>query len=239
MSATVLQMPLFERRTPRVDRAGIDVHAVALPAREFTGDFYYTHRYEDRLWFAVGDVAGKGLPAAVVMAMIQEELEHRVAACAMTRCDPAATMLRLHTFLRPLLPQNRFATAIIGHMRDDGLLVVANAGHCPLLVAGAAGRIEEIGSTGPVVGILPSPQWTSVTRQIERGSTLLLYSDGLLEAESPDEQELGRGGVRRAFEDALHGRTARDVAAAVVESGKRHAGGKRNHDDLTVVVIRR
>jgi hypothetical protein len=56
----------------------IDVHAISLPARTFTGDFWFTHRMHDRLWFAIGDVAGKGLPAALVMAMIQEELEHRV-----------------------------------------------------------------------------------------------------------------------------------------------------------------
>ena len=101
-----------------------EVHAIPRPARTFTGDFWFTHRANDRLWFAIGDVAGKGLPAALVMAMIQEELEHRIASCARTMCDPEATVQRLHAFLRPLLPRklraryrcepNRSASATVG-----------------------------------------------------------------------------------------------------------------------------
>src|SRR3954451_4268530 len=86
------------------------VAAFSKPARTFTGDFYFTHQADDLLWFALGDVAGKGLPAAVIMAMIQEELEQRIVSCASTRCDPSVTMQRLHLFLKPLMPQNRFAT---------------------------------------------------------------------------------------------------------------------------------
>jgi serine phosphatase RsbU (regulator of sigma subunit) len=114
--------------------AHYNVAAFSKPARTFTGDFYYTHRTDDRLWFALGDVAGKGLPAALIMAMIQEELEHRIESCAATRCDPSTTMQRLHLFLRPLMPSNRFATIVIGHLRDDGVLTIANAGHCPPLI---------------------------------------------------------------------------------------------------------
>ena len=83
------QLALFR---PPQSPANVDVHAVSIPARNFTGDFYFTRRHGERLWFALGDVAGKGLNAAVIMAMIQEELEHRIASCARTGCDPAATM---------------------------------------------------------------------------------------------------------------------------------------------------
>jgi serine phosphatase RsbU (regulator of sigma subunit) len=148
----------------------INVHAISLPARTFTGDFWFTHRTAGRLWFALGDVAGKGLPAAVVMAMIQEELEHRITSCATAGCDPATTMTRLHSFLKPLLPSNRFATAVIGCLRDDGSLMVVNAGHCPPMIVRADGRIEEIDSTGPVVGIIPSSRWHSTTVALSPGS---------------------------------------------------------------------
>ena len=86
----VIQLPLF--RAGRLKPAHtLDVHAVSLPATAFTGDFYFTYRYEDRLWFALGDVAGHGLSAAVVMAMIQEELEHRIISCS--RTGPAGCQL--------------------------------------------------------------------------------------------------------------------------------------------------
>ncbi len=223
-------MPLFAWPAGETPAVTLDVHAVSIPARAFTGDFYFTHRYADRLWFALGDVAGKGLPAAVVMAMIQEELEQ------LTYGDPSGSMLRLHTFLRPLLPPNRFATAVLGHFCDDGTLVITNAGHCSPLIARADGRIEQIGSTGPVVGMLRNAQWSSVQIRIDPGDTLLLYSDGLVEAPSPDGEEFGIAGIERTLN--VGRASARHIAEQILAAVDRHTGGVRE-DDLTLVVIRR
>jgi len=225
---TVAQIPLFKAPPPL--RSIADIHAVSKPARTFTGDFWFTHREADRLWFAIGDVAGKGLKAALVMAMIQEELEHRITSCAATQCDPSATMLRLHTFLRPLLPSNKFATVVIGWLRDDGVLTIANAGHCPPLIVRTSGAIEELASTGPVAGILVQPEWSSSTHHLDRGEAIVLYSDGLIESRANGE-ELGVCGLR----DALHGMhmTARELASRALGSAR------RVDDDLTVVVLRR
>ena len=210
-----------------------DVHAISFPARTFTGDFYFTHRHADRLWFALGDVAGKGLPAALVMAMIQEELEERITSCAETECYPAATMLRLHEFLHPLLPRNRFATVVIGWLDDDGTLRVANAGHCPpLLVRGSS--VEQIASTGPVAGILPAARWQSFTTTLGAGDSLVLYSDGVLEAESADGEEFGLCALRRAVRG---GGDARQVVSRVLTAVNAHAPEKG--DDLTIMVVRR
>src|SRR5256885_15526240 len=154
--------PVLSPPAPVAKPAAADVHAVSIPARMFTGDFWFTHRAGDRLWFAIGDVAGKGLPAALVMAMIQEELEHRIASCARAGCDPATTVQRLHAFLRPLLPRNRFATMVIGWLRDDGTLTLVNGGHCPPPVLRADRPIEAIDSPRPVVCCpWPSP-WTAL-----------------------------------------------------------------------------
>ena len=211
-----------------------DVHAVSIPARTFTGDFWYTRRTADRLWFALGDVAGKGLPAALVMAMIQEELEQRIHSCARAGCDPATTMRRLHDFLRPLLPRNRFATAAIGWLHDDGTLRIVNGGHCPPLVLRADGRVEAIDSTGPVVGVLERSRWESATLTLDEGDKLLLYSDGVLEASSPAGEEFGQSGIERVVAHA--GASARGVATALVDAVREHANGARE-DDLTVLGI--
>lgn len=205
----------------------IDIDAVSRPARTFTGDFYYTHRREDRVWLALGDVAGKGLPAAIVMAMIQEELEERIAACAETLCDPATTMSRLHDFLLPLMPQNRFATAVIATLRDDGRLTVANGGHCPPLLLRADGSIEELASTGPILGLLPNARWRTVTTTLDYGDALILYSDGVTEA-THEGEELGVCGLRRIVRKATSARGILDALHA-------YAHG----DDTTVVVVRR
>ena len=222
------QLALFPARARR--RGGkYDVQAVSRPARAFTGDFYFTHRHDDRLWFAVGDVSGKGINAAVVMAMIQEELEHRITSCANAACDPAQTVARLHEFLRPLLPANKFASAVIGYASDDGHLVVANAGHCPPVIVRRDGSTDLVESTGPVVGILPESRWRSTTRLLGRGETLVLYSDGVIEAESPDGCQFGVDGLRRV---------AGIGAEAIVAAVDAHAHGARG-DDLTLVVVKR
>jgi sigma-B regulation protein RsbU (phosphoserine phosphatase) len=211
-----------------------DVAAYSKPARMFTGDFYLTHRANDRLWFILGDVAGKGAQAAVVMAMIQEELEHRIASCAARQCDPATTMRRLHEFLLSVLPSNRFATVAIGHLHDDGLLTIANGGHCPPLIA-RGGRVEAIASTGPVAGQLAESRWTSVTRQLAPGDAVLLFSDGLLEARSACDEEFGSDRIRDAFAAAA-GTEARTILARVLASAREHAASF--DDDLTVLAIR-
>ena len=207
---------------------------MSIPARTFTGDFWFTKQTDDRLWFALGDVAGKGLPAALVMAMIQEELEQRINSCARAGCDPATTMQRLHGFLRPLLPRNRFATVAIGWLRDDGLLTLVNGGHCPPLVLRADGRVEAIDSTGPVVGVLERSRWTTATLMLAEGDKLLLYSDGVVEATSPDGEEFGQDGIERALPP--HRSSASATATAIVDAVRRHANGARA-DDLTVLVI--
>ena len=226
--SSLAQIPLFVRPF----RTSIaEVHAVSKPARTFTGDFYLTHREDDRLWFVLGDVAGKGLPAAVIMAMIQEELEHRIASCAAMRLDPAVTMQRLHAFLQPLMPQNRFATIVIGYLRDDGQLTLANAGHCPPLLV-RDGAMERIGSTGPVAGILKTSRWRSVTRQLAPGDAILLYSDGLLEARAGDGEELGIERIADSF-----ARVADASPREIVEGVLADARGHAFDDDVTLLAI--
>ena len=221
------QLSLFPHPLPAGSHS-LDVHAISIPAGAFTGDFYFVHRADNRLLFALGDVAGKGLSAAVVMAMIQEELER-------TSCDdPAANMMRLHTFLRPIIPRNRFATAVVGHVELDGSVRLANAGHCPPLLIRADGRIEEVASTGPVLGVLSSSQWRTFETTLRRGETLVLYSDGALEARSPNGEEFG---VRR-LAAALVGTTSQTIAVNALDAVNRHSAGVRE-DDLTLLVIRR
>ncbi len=216
----------------------LDLHAVSQPAREFTGDFYFTHRQGHVLWVVIGDVAGKGLQAAVIMAMIQEQLEERIAACARSSTDTAHTMTRLHLALRDLLPDNRFATAIIAQIHDDGRLVVTNGGHCPLLIARRDGSIETVGSTGPVVGILPAAHWRSVDLPFRRGDALLAYTDGVTEARGDSGEEFGLARLQQAFaEAAAQGGRARDIAGGIETA--LHSFTTRRDDDVTIIVARR
>lgn len=228
MSAVqAVQSSVIAPPAPAVLKSIADVDAISRPARTFTGDFYYAHRKGDRIWLALGDVAGKGLPAAVVMAMIQEELEHRIASCAETLCDPATTLARLHEFLLPLMPRNRFATAVIATLREDGLLTIANGGHCPPLLVRANGTIEELASTGPILGLLPQARWRSITTQLDLGDAVILYSDGVIEA-TRNGEELGVRGLKSITQKTT---SAKEILGALA--------GYEHGDDTTVVVVRR
>lgn len=218
---------------PPTLRSRVEVDAVSRPARMFTGDFYFTHRTGSRLWFAHGDVAGKGASAAVVMAMIQEELERRIVSCAEASCDPSRTIARLHEFLFPIIPRNRFATAVLGHLGDDGVLTLTNGGHCPPLIVRRDGLVEEIGSTGPLLGILPEPAWRSRSERLEEDDALVLYSDGVIEATKGSE-ELGVNGLKEILA------SIRDAGMPLTSSAiLDRLSDYRHEDDVTVVVISR
>jgi sigma-B regulation protein RsbU (phosphoserine phosphatase) len=229
-----LPLPLAGEGGPKGRVRGVDLHAISNPAKSFTGDFYFTHRRGERLWLAIGDVAGKGLPAAVVMAMIQEELEHRITSCAETLCDPATTVQRLDAYLKPLLSRNRFATAAVGYLHDNGTLLIANAGHSQPLIARRDGTIQAIDSTGPVLGLLPASSWRSVSIKLQRGDTVLLYTDGATEA---GRDEFGIERLKHTLAEAAlqSGATSRSVATAVAHAVRSHASPT---DDLTLLVAR-
>jgi sigma-B regulation protein RsbU (phosphoserine phosphatase) len=233
-----MQQPLFSPVPVDSRPHTIDLHAVSRPARTYTGDFWFTYRDIDRTWFALGDVAGKGLHAALVMAMIQEELELRIQSCARAGCDPATTMQRLHSLLRPILPANRFATAVLGWLRDDGRMRIVNAGHCPPLILRRDGRIERIGSTGPAAGILPASQWHSETLQLESGDTLLLYSDGVTESATVHGVEFGTEGIEEAVTRFAGNRSPKAITKAILDAVGKHSDHVQE-DDLTLLVMQR
>ena len=221
---------------PRLGHSPFDLHAISIPAGSFTGDFYFTRQFDHELWIALGDVAGKGLEAAIFMAMIHEELEARIDSCSRHGCDPSTTISRLDGVLRQTLPPNRFATAVVGRLGDDGTMLLSNAGHCPPLLLRAGGSIEELASTGPALGILRQAVWRTTSKRLAPGDSLLLYTDGLTEAQSADEDELGLDCTRSQL-GALANADARGIATSFRELVDRHSGGHR-YDDMTVLALR-
>lgn len=170
-------------------RAHYETHAVSVPARSFTGDFYSAMSARDGgLVFALGDVSGKGLDAAVMMAMLQEQLEKMVT----ERHDPhvADLIAAIHEVASEDLPSNKFATLVVGRFCNEGFVRMVNAGHTPPIILRVNGEIETIGSTGPVVGLIRGSAWHVHDALLAPGDSLVLYSDGVTEAESPEGHEL-------------------------------------------------
>jgi serine phosphatase RsbU (regulator of sigma subunit) len=210
------------------------------PAREVSGDLYDFFRLPDgRLAFFLGDVSGKGMPAALFMIAVRTLIRH----LAPTAGSPAELLRRLHTALVADNPTALFVTLAHGvYDRRDGSLVLATGGHPPPLLRRRDGRVAPVQvQPGAFLGSSIVELRVSDTRlSLQPGETLVLYTDGFTEAFAPDRKEMF--GVERLCE-ALGGPRAElsleacadEVSAAV----RRFAGGDELQDDQTLLLLRR
>ena len=176
--ADALQEAFLQKSLPDVAKA--ELHAVYVPAgRESRvgGDWYDAFELGgDRILFSIGDVAGHGVEAAVVMSRVRQAL----LSVGIDEPDPAAVLLRANEIL--LMQDATVVTAICGVIDlANGVIRLANAGHPPALVRYESGAIETIGATGPPLGAMDRPAFGVSSVLVEPGSMLVLYTDGLIE----------------------------------------------------------
>jgi len=216
---------------PEVPFARIFTHAES--ARAVGGDLYHAVlRPDGTLAVALGDVSGKGLAAALLMAMVQgllgllNDLGHSV--------DEMLPVL--DRALRRHNPGNKFLTLAMAVIAPDGSTRVTNAGHCPLIIVRKAGGVEAINSKGPILGILPNASWTAEELVLGPGDALVLYSDGVLESFSPEGCEFGLDGIRGALAD-VGGQSPAEIGQRLLAAAAAHRGGREPADDLTVLIV--
>ena len=209
-----------------VGHVGGDYCDAVLPEDGGPGDAY----------FLLGDVAGKGVAASLLMASLQATFRTLIAGSqAIEQLLERANSV----FCRTTMP-GHYATLICCRACSSGLVQVANAGHPPALV-GRGDSVTEIGATGMPLGMFCSAAYTSRTVTLEPGDLLLLYSDGLIEAEDAAGRDYGldrlRARVRAAA--AEKSATSAQVVADCVADLKTFQGGSPRADDLTLMAIRR
>ena len=211
-----------------------EVYAFSQPARSVGGDLYHgALRSDGTLALALGDVSGKGVSAALLMAMLQGLLNllHDLG-------QPLGELLPLlDRTLRRYNPGNRFLTLAAALLHPDGDLELVNAGHCPAALLRGDGRLELISPHGPVLGLLPQPKWGGERHTLAPGDTLVLYSDGISEAADPEGNELGLEGIGRCLEP-LAGAAPAEIAEALLQAAAAHRRGGEAEDDVTLLVAR-
>jgi len=211
-----------------------EIFAFSQPARSVGGDLYYgTLRDDGRLAVALGDVSGKGVGAALIMAMVQGLLGllHELG-------QPIEAVLpALNRSLLQHNPGNRFLTLGLGILQEDGTLEVANAGHCPLAVLRADGNVELVPPHGPILGLLPQAVWRAASLKLAAGDAVVFYSDGISESFSPTGEEFGVEGVKNTL-NGLGGRNAESVGRALLDAASAHRAGREADDDVTLLVVR-
>ena len=237
--ARVLQRSLLPPHLPEIP--GVEVGAEYLSvgeASEVGGDFYdLINSVEDGWICAIGDVRGKGVEAASVTALAR----YTIRAVTLKNDRPSEVLAALNEAMLRQLPEDRFCTTACVRLEpQDGSagvgVDVSRAGHPPPLLVRPEGAVEEVGCSGRVLGVFPDAELRDTSLRLMPGEALVLYTDGVTEARSPDGDFFGEGRLRHLLSscagcDAVT--FARRVKGAVLDFQEGY-----QRDDLAVLVLR-
>ncbi len=226
-----IQHDLLPKELPALEGWAIDVYYE--PAREVGGDFYDFIPLEDGRWaVVVGDVADKGVPAAMVMATCRTLLRG-----ASTRSSPADVLRTVNDLLEPDIPEAMFVTCLYGVLEaDTGRFVFANAGH-DLPYLRRDGEVHEVRATGMPLGLLRGSEYDEAEILFEPGDVAVLTSDGLVEAHGPGREMFG---FHRVVESIQAVQPSEPLISCLLDAQKAFVGSRwEQEDDITLLTIAR
>ncbi|MGO8950063.1 MAG: SpoIIE family protein phosphatase [Ktedonobacterales bacterium] len=230
--ARLIQQTLLPKELPNLP--GWQIAAYYQPARAVGGDFYDFHYYDDgRLGIVVGDVTDKGVPAALVMATTRSILR----SSAEKLSTPGAVLEQSNNLLCPDIPPKMFVTCLYGILEPEtGRMQYANAGHdLPYLRHG--GQAHEMRATGMPLGLMPGMHYEEKEAYLAPGDSILLYSDGLVEAHNTDREMFSFPRLMRLMGDYPGGTDL--IGFLLGELATFTGPGWEQEDDVTLVALQR
>jgi serine phosphatase RsbU (regulator of sigma subunit) len=216
--------------------AGIETVGLSRPANTVGGDFYDILPLDDgRVVVAVGDVAGKGSPAALLMALLLAMMRTLVD----ERLEPAALITRLNVQVCRHAPGTRFITLFYAVFEPaTGNMTYVSAGHMPPLLLRNDDRCERLSDGGIALGMFEHSTYSAGRVTLEPDELVAVYSDGITEAEDESGRPFDEAGLEAALR-ANRQQATPAIGAAVVRAVERHTGDTKFADDLTVLLLRR
>jgi serine phosphatase RsbU (regulator of sigma subunit) len=240
-AATKVQMALLPQTTPRID--GYEFFAKYLPARTVGGDYYdFIALPDGRQTVLVGDVSGKGVPAALIVARVSGEAK----VCTITRPDIAQAVTHLNELFFQANFEDRFLTLIASVLDPVAHRVtLVNAGHVfPWLYRQATRSLEKpvpesVGSFA--IGWVPGNQYESITVDMQPGDTLILCTDGILDAESTAGERFTEEGLVKSLKlnDPHVVLTAQQIGKCIIDAVTAHSANQPQFDDIALVCFGR
>ena len=210
-----------------------DIAARYVPSFELGGDFYDFINLDGHLGIAMGDVVGKGVAASLLMASVRASLR----AYAQDVYDLDEVISRVNDALCRDTLDNEFATIWYGVFDPAALrLTFANAGHEPPMLL-RDGEIRWLDTGGMIVGVDPHQLYQKTLCELSVGDTLLLYTDGLVDAFNPEGERFGRDRIEAALKET-DGKSANEALNHMLWSMRKFTGARRSVDDTTLVVLR-
>lgn len=222
----------------------VEIYAYLLPAREIGGDLYDFFIIDDEhICFTVGDVAGKGVPAALFM-VIAKKLISSNPIKGEGKTSPGKTMDYLNEILCKDNPSATFITLFIGILNvKTGAMCYANGGHVPPIFSDLDGETsafyrKEI--SGPVVGVIPGIHYKDITVSLQPGGTVFLCTDGVTEAMNKEEELFGDQQLLENFMRMkdIKEKSCKEVVEGILYEVKKHADGEPQSDDIAMMMVR-
>jgi sigma-B regulation protein RsbU (phosphoserine phosphatase) len=235
--AREVQERLFPQEHPTI--MGLDYCGACRPALGVGGDYYdFLLLPNDNFGIAVGDVSGKGISAALLMASLQASLRGQA---VQGTNDLARLMGYVNRLVFDASSSNRYATFFYGQYAPSSrALSYVNAGHNPPMIfrrKDGEWEVLRLEEGGCVVGLLPDFPYTQASVTLQPGDLFIAFTDGISEAMNPAEEEWGEDQMMEKAK-ACYGMTAADMLASLVKAADDFASGAKQHDDMTLVVIR-
>jgi sigma-B regulation protein RsbU (phosphoserine phosphatase) len=231
--AREIQQRLLPKEAPQL--GDFELAALNIPTRQVGGDYYdYFPIDNDRYLITIADVSGKGVPAALLMSNLQATLH------AMTTADVPfeEIVFRINNFVHSNTTLDKFITAFFAIFdRKNGAITTISAGHNPPYLFHADGSFETLQEGGLLMGMFPNAPYKSETRQLQPGDWVVMYTDGVSEAMSADNEEFGEKRIEAIIRANLNN-TAAGMVDVITGAVKEHTTGAPQSDDITLVVLR-
>lgn len=231
--AREIQASFLPKRAPEVP--GFELAGATQPHDEVGGDYFDFIRVSDtRLGIAIADVSGKGIPAALIMAGFRMSLLAEIR----NEFTMRAVMRKVNSLLHESTERDKFVTLFFGMLDwKNRVLSFSNAGHNPPLLLRRDGRVQYLLEGGVALGVLPDARYEERPLALQPGDVLLLYTDGVSEAESPTGEQFGTRRLEQCLTRVAEG-TANEILKGVVDEVTAWAGEHGVSDDLTLIVVK-
>ncbi len=231
--AAEIQKKILPKEIPKI--SGYDIAAINIPAREVGGDYYDFIRVNGKIVFCLGDITGKGIPAALLMANLQATFRSQ----AQINDSIKEIVCSSNKLLTKSTEADKFATLFAGMLDlKSGILTYCNAGHDDPYFLMATGEIKRLSKGGIILGFMDTAVYEEEKTEMRPGDMLVVFSDGITETMNKNEELFGEHNLKSTI---MNNRdlTADKLIRKIISETENFSGGEAQSDDKTLLIVRR
>jgi sigma-B regulation protein RsbU (phosphoserine phosphatase) len=228
-----IQMTFLPSQDPTIP--GFDISGINTPSADVGGDYYdFIPIVDNQLGVAIGDVSGKGVPAALIMAAFRASLKAEIRNNFAIR----AILMKVNNLLFESVERDNYVTAIYSVLDiKNKVLTFSNAGHNPPILRKSNGQVEYLREGGLALGTFANSAYEERPISLSPGDILLFYTDGVTEAKNDADEEFGVARLLNCLEESKD-RTSKEIIKYIVDCANSFASRQKEMDDLTMVIIK-